>query len=89
MAERLAAGIADVERACAEAGRVARPGGNITGLTFGVGFEILTKRLEILEAIPSLTKAGNALSSGAASCLPLRSRCLLRFDPGHSVAATQ
>jgi putative ABC transport system substrate-binding protein len=38
---------------------LAKPGGNITGLTTDVGLEISTKRLELLrEVIPSLTKVG-------------------------------
>jgi putative ABC transport system substrate-binding protein len=38
---------------------LAKPGGNITGLDFSVGFDIGTKRLELLRAaIPSLTKVG-------------------------------
>ena len=38
---------------------LAKPGGNITGVDVDVGYEIGTKRLELLrEAIPSLTKVG-------------------------------
>jgi putative ABC transport system substrate-binding protein len=38
---------------------LAKPGGNITGVTGDVGSEIVTKRLELLRAgIPSLTKVG-------------------------------
>jgi putative ABC transport system substrate-binding protein len=38
---------------------LAKPGGNITGIDFDVGFGIEIKRLELLrEAIPSLTKVG-------------------------------
>ena len=38
---------------------LAKPGGNITGIDFNVGFGIDAKRLEMLrEAIPSLTKVG-------------------------------
>jgi putative ABC transport system substrate-binding protein len=38
---------------------LAKPGGNITGLDFSVGFDIGTKQLELLRvAIPSLTKVG-------------------------------
>ena len=38
---------------------LAKPGGNITGIDVDVGYEIATKRLELLrEAIPSLTKVG-------------------------------
>jgi putative tryptophan/tyrosine transport system substrate-binding protein len=38
---------------------LAKPGGNITGIDFNVGFGIDAKRLEMLrEAIPGLTKVG-------------------------------
>jgi len=38
---------------------LARPGGNVTGLTFDAGFEVASKRIEILrEAIPKLTSVG-------------------------------
>jgi hypothetical protein len=38
---------------------LAKPGGNITGIDFDVGFDIATKRLELLRvAISSLTKVG-------------------------------
>jgi putative ABC transport system substrate-binding protein len=44
---------------------LAKPGGNITGLDVDVGFEIGTKRLELLrETIPSLTKVGFLASRG-------------------------
>jgi putative ABC transport system substrate-binding protein len=44
---------------------LAKPGGNITGIDFNVGFDILTKRLELLrEAIPSLTNVGVLDSRG-------------------------
>ena len=39
----------------------AKPGGNITGFSVDVGFEISAKRLEFLgEVIPSLTGVGTA-----------------------------
>jgi putative ABC transport system substrate-binding protein len=45
---------------------LAKPGGNITGLTIDVGIGILTKRLEMLrEAVPSLTKVGWLASRGS------------------------
>jgi putative ABC transport system substrate-binding protein len=45
---------------------LAKPGGNITGIDADVGFEIATKRMEMLrEAIPSLTKVGILESRGA------------------------
>ena len=38
---------------------LAKPGGNITGIDADVGFEIATKRMEMLrEAIPSLMQVG-------------------------------
>jgi putative ABC transport system substrate-binding protein len=44
---------------------LAKPGGNITGIDVNVGFDIQTKRLELLrEAIPSLTKVGFLASRG-------------------------
>jgi putative ABC transport system substrate-binding protein len=44
---------------------LAKPGGNITGIDINVGFNIGTKRLEMLrEAIPSLTKVGFLASRG-------------------------
>jgi len=44
---------------------LAKPGGNITGIDFNVGFGIDAKRLEMLrEAIPSLTKVGFLASRG-------------------------
>jgi putative ABC transport system substrate-binding protein len=43
--------------------KVAKPGGNITGIDVDVGLDILTKRLEMLrEAIPGLTKVGHLVS---------------------------
>ena len=42
---------------------LARPGGNVTGLS-GLGTELITKRLEILkDAIPNLTRVGLLRSS--------------------------
>jgi putative ABC transport system substrate-binding protein len=44
---------------------LAKPGGNITGIDVDAGFDIGTKRLEMLrEAIPSLTKVGFLASRG-------------------------
>ena len=46
---------------------LARPGGNLTGVSVNAGNEITGKRLEILkEAIPSLTKVGYLVSARAA-----------------------
>ena len=39
------------------AASLARPGGNITGLTWDVGYEVITKRFELLrEAVPKATR---------------------------------
>ena len=44
---------------------LARPGGNLTGVSINAGIEIQAKRLEILkEAIPSANKVGHLLSGG-------------------------
>ena len=46
---------------------LARPGGNLTGVSINAGNEITGKRLEILkETIPSLTKVGYLVSARAA-----------------------
>ena len=46
---------------------LARPGGNLTGVSINAGNEITGKRLEILKAtIPSLTKVGYLVSARAA-----------------------
>jgi putative ABC transport system substrate-binding protein len=42
---------------------LARPGGNLTGVSINAGIEIYAKRLQILkEAVPSLTRVGHLLS---------------------------
>jgi putative ABC transport system substrate-binding protein len=42
---------------------LARPGGNVTGVSINAGIEIYAKRLQILkEAVPSLAKVGHLLS---------------------------
>jgi putative ABC transport system substrate-binding protein len=44
---------------------LARPGGNVTGLTADTGDEINTKRLQLLkETLPSLSRVGISLESG-------------------------
>jgi len=44
---------------------LARPGGNLTGVSINAGIEIQAKRLEILkEAIPSANRVGHLLSGG-------------------------
>ena len=42
---------------------LARPGGNVTGVSINAGIEIYAKRLQILkEAVPSMAKVGHLLS---------------------------
>jgi putative ABC transport system substrate-binding protein len=54
---------------------LARPGGNVTGVTNQVGLEFLTKRLQLLlEAVPGVTRVA-ALQHGAfVRALPARAR---------------